>query len=203
MRSIPATASCRRTRTSRRRCSTPASTGSARRPDGDAHAGQQGGGAQRRRRRRRAGDAGHRRRCRDDLDECKRLAAGIGYPVMLKASWGGGGRGMRVIESRGRARGGAGRRAARGAGGVRQRRGLFREAGATRAPRRGADPRRHARQLGASVRARLHRAAAQPEGGRARAGAVSRRSRPRRAVRQRAEADAARSATPTPARSSS
>ena len=35
----------------------------------------------------------------DDPDEVKRLAAAVGYPVMLKASWGGGGRGMRPIES--------------------------------------------------------------------------------------------------------
>ncbi|MGA7198845.1 biotin carboxylase N-terminal domain-containing protein, partial [Roseiarcus sp.] len=35
----------------------------------------------------------------DDPDEVKRLAAEVGYPVMLKASWGGGGRGMRPIES--------------------------------------------------------------------------------------------------------
>ncbi len=33
----------------------------------------------------------------DDPDEIKRLAAEIGYPLMLKASWGGGGRGMRRI----------------------------------------------------------------------------------------------------------
>ncbi len=34
-----------------------------------------------------------------DLDQAKALAQEIGYPVMLKASWGGGGRGMRVLES--------------------------------------------------------------------------------------------------------
>ena len=35
----------------------------------------------------------------DDGETIKRLASEIGYPVMLKASWGGGGRGMRPIES--------------------------------------------------------------------------------------------------------
>jgi pyruvate carboxylase len=34
-----------------------------------------------------------------DIPQCTALAHGIGYPVMLKASWGGGGRGMRVIAS--------------------------------------------------------------------------------------------------------
>jgi len=33
-----------------------------------------------------------------DPAEARRIAAEIGYPVMLKASWGGGGRGMRAIE---------------------------------------------------------------------------------------------------------
>ncbi|MBW7836681.1 MAG: pyruvate carboxylase [Sphingomonadales bacterium] len=33
-----------------------------------------------------------------DESEMRRLAANVGYPVMLKAIWGGGGRGMRVIE---------------------------------------------------------------------------------------------------------
>ncbi|RJG02419.1 pyruvate carboxylase [Noviherbaspirillum sedimenti] len=34
-----------------------------------------------------------------DLEQVIQMAAEIGYPLMLKASWGGGGRGMRVIES--------------------------------------------------------------------------------------------------------
>ena len=33
-----------------------------------------------------------------DPQECARLAASVGYPLMLKASWGGGGRGSRVVE---------------------------------------------------------------------------------------------------------
>ncbi|MDF2901862.1 MAG: pyruvate carboxylase, partial [Phenylobacterium sp.] len=35
----------------------------------------------------------------EDPAEIRRLAAQVGYPVMLKASWGGGGRGMRPIEN--------------------------------------------------------------------------------------------------------
>ncbi|MDP6726270.1 MAG: pyruvate carboxylase, partial [Candidatus Marinimicrobia bacterium] len=35
----------------------------------------------------------------EDEDEIKKFAADIGYPIMLKASWGGGGRGMRAIEN--------------------------------------------------------------------------------------------------------
>lgn len=35
----------------------------------------------------------------EDNESVKKMAAEVGYPMMLKASWGGGGRGMRVIRS--------------------------------------------------------------------------------------------------------
>ncbi|MBL4615412.1 MAG: pyruvate carboxylase [Magnetovibrio sp.] len=35
----------------------------------------------------------------EDMVEVRRMALEVGYPVMLKASWGGGGRGMRIVRS--------------------------------------------------------------------------------------------------------
>jgi pyruvate carboxylase len=59
--------------------------------------------------------------------------------VMLKASWGGGGRGMRVIETEADLPDSHRHRASRGGCRIRQRRGLSRKAGAPRPPCRGAD----------------------------------------------------------------
>ena len=123
----------------------------------------------------------------DDMAEVRRMAEAVGYPFMLKASWGGGGRGMRPVMGAGRARGQGARGPARGAERLRQRRGLPREADPERPPRRGAGPRRQARRALPPLGARLLGAAAQPEGRRARAGAVPQPGAARGALRARAE----------------
>ena len=70
--------------------------------------------------RRRADGAGHRRR--DDASPRHGSAADeIGYPILLKASAGGGGKGMRLVQVADGARGRVRRRRGRGAGGVRRR----------------------------------------------------------------------------------
>ena len=122
-----------------------------------------------------------------DIEACRKAAAAIGYPVMLKASWGGGGRGMRIVESDAQLAEmlPVSRREAHG--GLRQRRGVSREARAPRAPRRSADSRRYAWRAGARVRARLHGAASQSEGRGARAGCVPHGRAARAAVRRSAQ----------------
>ena len=147
-----------------------ASRSSARRPETLALFGDKvarpGAGPQslgipvRRRQRRRRGVGG---RCG------ARAADEIGYPVMLKAAAGGGGRGH--ARRRPARRHGRGVRALpqRGDGGVRRRRAVRRAADRPAPPHRGPDPRRRPRQRRPPLRPRLLGAAAQPEGRRGRA----------------------------------
>ena len=61
-----------------------------------------------------------------------RAADEIGYPILLKASAGGGGKGMRLVQSSGRDRGRVRRGGGRGAGGVRRPAALRREGASLR-----------------------------------------------------------------------
>ena len=81
-----------------------------------------------------------------DLDHARREAERIGYPVMLKAAGGGGGKGLRAVASVARARCRVASRVRRSVRRFRQLRDVRREAHRARAPRRDADPRRRARR---------------------------------------------------------
>ena len=119
----------------------------------------------------------------------RRVADEIGYPVLIKAAAGGGGRGMKVARDADELEERLARRARRGARRVRQRRRLSGEISRPAAPHRTAGAGRRPRQRGAFRRARLQPAAPPPEaaGGGGLAGAHPPRS-------------ATRSAPPSPRR---
>ena len=138
----------------------------------------------------------------DDAGSSRRRG-GIGFPLLIKASAGGGGKGMSRVERPEDLAGGAGGRPAGRAGGLRRRHRL------PRAPARG---RRHvefqvfgdaAGQRRAPLRARVQRAAPPPEDRRGDAEPGARRRAARRDGDGRGRAAARRSATSARGRSSS
>ena len=129
----------------------------------------------------------------EDVDALVAQADDIGFPIFVKAVAGGGGRGMRRVESRGRAAARDRRGDARGRRRVRRRPRVPRAGGRAPSAHRGADPRRRDRPHRAPVRARLLGAAASPEGHRDRA---RRRTSPTSCARRC-------TATPSPSRSPS
>ena len=77
-----------------------------------------------------------------DAEAARKIADEIGFPLIVKAAFGGGGRGMRIVESEARIRGQDCGSPAGSRGGVRQRRGLPRALYPARKAHRSADPRR-------------------------------------------------------------
>jgi hypothetical protein len=127
----------------------------------------------------------------------------VGYPLMLKASWGGGGRGMRAINNEDELAPAIEVARREAAGRLRQRRGVSGKDGGARPPRRSAGAGRLPRPTRAPVRARLLGAAPQPESRRTRAGALSRRATRQALCASALQARRRPPITPTPAPSNS
>ena len=105
----------------------------------------------------------------DSEEKAHKIAKDLGFPVIIKAVAGGGGRGMRVIRAASELSTSLKTATARGRGGVRRRRRLHREVRREPAPHRVPGARRSPRRRRAPRRARVLDPAAPPEAARGRA----------------------------------
>ncbi len=106
-----------------------------------------------------------------------RIASAIGYPVIIKAAGGGGGRGMRVVHTEAALVQCGADHQGRSRGRLRQPGGVHGEVPREPAPRRNPGPGRPAQERRLPGRARLLHAAPPPEGDRGSAGAAASRAR--------------------------